>query len=47
MNNIRLSKKMDTSNDFYIKHNMHAVEGKLNMIIAKNPHLINSPLSTK
>ena len=32
---------MDTSYDFYIEHNMHAVERKLNMIIAKNPHLIN------
>ena len=28
--------------DNYIKHPMHAIELKLNTIIARNPHLINS-----
>ena len=30
------------SYDFYIKHNTHAIETKLDMIIAKSPNLINS-----
>ena len=28
--------------DNYIKHPMQAIESKLNMIIAKDPHVINS-----
>ena len=28
--------------DYYIQHPIPAVELKLNMILAKNPHLINS-----
>ena len=31
---------MDMSYDFYIKHNMHAVEWKLNAMINKNKNLI-------
>ena len=30
------------SYDFYIKHNMHAVEWKLNAMINKNKKLINN-----
>ena len=29
------------SNDFYIKHNMHGVEWKLNAMVNKNKKLIN------
>ena len=32
---------MDMTYDFYIKHNMHAVEWKLNAIFNKNKSLIN------
>ena len=31
---------MDTSYDFYFRHNMHAVEWKLNALISKNKILI-------
>ena len=34
--------KMYMTYDNYIKHHMEAIELKLNMILAKNPHLINS-----
>ena len=34
MHLIALAIKLDMSYDFYMKHNMHAVERKLNMIIA-------------
>ena len=42
LNNITINNKTNVSYEFYIKHNMHAVERKLNMIIARNPHLMNS-----
>ena len=32
---------MDLSYDFYIKHNMNAVECKINAMINKNKNLIN------
>ena len=41
MNIIRISNKMDMTYDFYIKHNMHAVEWKMNALINKNKSLIN------
>ena len=41
-NIITIADKMDMTYDFYIKHIMCAFELKLNMIHAKNPHLINS-----
>ena len=34
--------KMNMTYEHYIKQPMQAVELKLNMIVAKNPHLINS-----
>ena len=38
--------KMDMAYDFYIKHNMHAVEWKLNQLINKDKSLLNKlPLS--
>ena len=39
---ITIANKMDMSYEFYIKHKMHAVAGKLIMIVAKNPHLMKS-----
>ena len=39
---ITIADKMNKTYDFYIKHNTCAFELKLNMILAKNPHLINS-----
>ena len=39
---IKITMKRDTTSDFYNKHNMHAVEWKLNMIIVENPQLIGS-----
>ena len=41
MNNITIANKLDMSYDFYIKHNMHAVEWKLKTMINKNKALIN------
>ena len=41
-NIIMIADKMDITYDFYIKHNMSALELKLNLIFAKNPYLINS-----
>ena len=35
MNIITISSKLDMSHDFYIKHNMHMIEWKLNGIINK------------
>ena len=35
------------SYDFYIKHNMCALEGKLNAMINKNNKLINKPDCSK
>ena len=42
MNIITIANEMDMSYDFYIKHNMCAVEWKLNAMINKNKKLINS-----
>ena len=33
---------MDMTCNYYLQHPIQAVERKLNLIIAKNPHLINS-----
>ena len=33
--------KRDMTYDFYLKHNMHAVEWKLNQLINKDKNLIN------
>ena len=42
MLSIAIVTKMDISYDFYIKHNMHAVELKLNAVINKNKKLFNN-----
>ena len=42
MNIIIVCNKMDMTYDFYMKHNMPAVEWKLNGMINKNKSLINS-----
>ena len=42
LNILTIANKMNILYDFYIKHNTHAVERKLNMISARNPNLINS-----
>ena len=42
MNISTVDNKMLMTCDNYNKHPMQAIELKLNMIIAKNPHLINS-----
>ena len=41
MNVITIANKMDMSYNFYIRQNMHAVEGRLNAMINKNKSLIN------
>ena len=41
MNIIIVCNKMDMTYDFYMKHNMSAVEWKLNAMINKNKSLIN------
>ena len=41
-NFITIADKMDMTYNFYFKHNMSAFELKLNLIVAKNPYLINS-----
>ena len=41
MHIITKTHKMDMSYDFHIKHNMHAVEWKINAMINKNKKLIN------
>ena len=41
MNNITIANKMDMSYDFYIKHNMHDVEWKLNAMVNRKKNLIN------
>ena len=33
IHNVTIANKKDMSYDFYTKHNMHAVEGKLNAMI--------------
>ena len=40
MNIISLSNKRDMTYDFYIKHNKHMIEWKLNAMINKNKSLI-------
>ena len=42
MNIITIANKLDMTYDFYIKHNMHAVEWKLNAMINKNKSLIDN-----
>ena len=42
MNISTINDKMYTTYDNYIKHPMQAIELKLDMIFAKNPHLVNS-----
>ena len=42
MNIITIANKLDMSYDFDIKHNMHAVEWKLNAPINKNKNLIKN-----
>ena len=37
---ITTAQKMDMSSDFFIKHNLHAVEWKINAMINKNKNLI-------
>ena len=32
---------MDMSNDFHTKHNIHAIEWKLNAMVNKNKRLLN------
>ena len=41
MNLITIANKMDMSYDYYLKHNMHAVEWKMNAMINKNKNLMN------
>ena len=41
MHIITIASKLDKSNDFYLKHNMSALEWKLNAMINKNKSLIN------
>ena len=40
MDNIPIANKINMSYDFYIKHNMHAVEWKINALINKNKSLM-------
>ena len=42
LNTTLIAEKVDMSYGFYIKHNMHAVEWKLNAMIYKNKNLINN-----
>ena len=42
MTNNIISDRCNMTYDYYIQHPMPAVERRLNMNIAKNPHLINS-----
>ena len=42
MNILTIDSKMYMTYDIYIKHPIQAIELKLNMIFAKNPHLIKS-----
>ena len=41
MNIIAIANKMDMSYDFYFKHNIHAVERKLIMLINKDKTLLS------
>ena len=40
MNNMTIANKLDRSYDYYIKHNMHAVEWTLKPMINKNKNLV-------
>ena len=40
MNNITIANKLDMSDDFLIRHNLHAVDWKLIALINKNERLI-------
>ena len=40
MNIITIANKLDITYKFYIKHDMHAIEWKINALINKNPNLI-------
>ena len=42
MNIITIVDKLDISYEFYIRHNMHAVEWKINAMINRNKSLINN-----
>ena len=42
VNNLTVDCKMYMTYDNYIIHPMHAMELKINMVVAKGPHLINS-----
>ena len=46
MNFIIVCNKMDMTYDFYMKHNMPAVEWKINQLIIKDKNLINKFPST-
>ena len=41
MNLITIANKLDMSYDFYIKHDMHAVEWKINAMVNENKNLFN------
>ena len=41
MDIITIANKVNMSCDFFIRHNMHAVEWKINAMIIKNESLIN------
>ena len=41
MNFITIVNKKDRTYDFYIKNNMHMIEGKLKRMLNENPNLIN------
>ena len=41
MHIITIANKLDMSYDFYIRHSMHAVEGKINALNNKKKNLIN------
>ena len=43
MNITTINDKRNMTYEYYIKQPMHAVEIRLNVIVAKNPHLIYSP----
>ena len=42
MHIITIADKMDKPHDFYFKHNMHAVERKLNAMISQNKSLVEN-----
>ena len=46
MNIIKVCNKMDITYDFYRKHNMPAVEWKINQLINKEKNLVKKILSS-